>query len=867
MDKLAGDLAARAAREAAWLFATGRLGDQAVIEWALSLPSTSETEREVLRELFRREADRLNKVHRDAWEWIVASWAHAPRVDTGQLYYRKRLRPETLSIDDIVTLVDSVAPIVSVESHDRLDRLYGNVRPSTPRSARDIVHVTISSHEVHHPEALAVVRRVESAVLVQICLTLYARLAAALLQASQIGLIDGDDDITVWQVRRVYFVPDAQHPEGGHEPDLHSRGFALAAKLVHECLSLISRSNSQFVTGMMDVLKSQDFSLLRRLWAALARDAALGEGATVATFLQGLSDREFWLLGAYPEHAELRAVRWNSFPDDLRVELEKRLRAGRPLSLIGGALPAEDRRNQSVRAAIVEFHRIQAGGGVLSAATIKWLSSRSVADLPNLKQVTDGFNPGVIVTWGREETAQQTFRATRRDRILSALERAIDDDYWSDSTRGATDYVTTNMSAIIELLKLQRDGGGRYPKLWNIIGHNHKPTDGATVRAGQSAEAKMLAAMIKLLPHSALTVAASGLSEWLSTWAKLLAKDDMLSAPWLHLWETAVDVTNATGEPEDVELAALNSPAGKMMSAFLDACPALHGGSDPFDGSSLGQMREALSNVSGWAREQVRYRLIRDIRYFFIASPEWTRANLITHLAQSTTASDWEAFSRGKLPPAAAIAPLADQLAWAVISSEFDQSLRSSLMANAIWHVLVSVEGGVQPAITDDLIQQMLRIGGDAVRIGAIESFTSFLQQGAADGFNVVAAVFNRVWPKELTLGSKGLSQALIEIPALAKGHYREGVELILPYVSAFDCWSLWDFRIWEDPTSEEKRSVIKTEDDGLALLALLDRSISGEDGAVIPHDLEQGLRAITEKAKMAAKDPRYQRLLTLARR
>ena len=863
----------RSTRELTWAFASGRLAEPELLEWAVALRSTDFVQRQVLRDLYDREVGKLPDFVSAAWQWIIRSWDNPDAQDSYErLLFRRRAKSGHLSIGDIETFVSGARPIIEVKSRDSIDRLYDLRRDQNPKSMHDLLHFSITSADTDVSEAIGLLNDLDDSALIQISLSLLAALVGMLFAAKEMGLVDGDADISLWQVRRAYFVPPDQHPPGGGEPDRHSRGFAPSSKLIHHALSRLSHRQPDFVQGVMGAIKAQEFGLCQRLWAALARDTKLVSGNEVAAFLSSLSHRDFWSAGSYPEYAELRAVRWNDAPSHSRTELEKRLRAGQPVSTMSRRLSTEQRASAKLHNAVAELSRIRSAGGELSKSTLRWLSNTNVPQSVQLEKATDGFNRGVIATWGRSSSSAK-FSPPRTDRLLPALQKAIGDDIWSDDGQSAADYVTNHASELIALLSADTKRPSRYAKIVDLLGHRIRPS-GKEVSADEQELARAMARLILSLSFDTIKLAANGLSEWLSSWSKHLRLKEDLAPTWLHVWDAAVESTNAEAPSDDIELRALNTPTGKMVSAFLDVCPTVNGEVDPFFNTVLGEMRDRLLRANGSAKEDVMYRLLSELTYFYQASPDWTLRELVEPLSRSVSPSDWLSFSHSpSLPPPQVIRPLAASIELAVADRESSDEIRASIMRIAILHVVQQKADDLDPAFSDASLQQMLRLGGDSARIAAVRALADV---GEGEQINAASELFDKVvepffldaWPKETALVSKNLSKALVRLPAAYLGRYEEAVALVISYVSSFDCWSLWDFGLHESAEDETKKlGKLRSEGDALAFLSLLDKSVSGEDGAVIPHDIEQALQAIAAKSKRAEKDVRYQRLLTLARR
>ncbi|KAB1082565.1 hypothetical protein F4V91_31935 [Neorhizobium galegae] len=77
----------------------------------------------------------------------------------------------------------------------------------------------------------------------------------------------------------------------------------------------------------------------------------------------------------------------------------------------------------------------------------------------------------------------------------------------------------------------------------------------------------------------------------------------------------------------------------------------------------------------------------------------------------------------------------------------------------------------------------------------------------------------------------------------------------------------LWDYGVLDHDEEGKKFKPIDNAAQASAFLSVLDRTVGGEEGAIIPHGLEDALRHITQLAPKLEKDVRFQRLLTLSRR
>ncbi|WP_169196927.1 hypothetical protein [Devosia sp. MC1541] len=165
----------------------------------------------------------------------------------------------------------------------------------------------------------------------------------------------------------------------------------------------------------------------------------------------------------------------------------------------------------------------------------------------------------------------------------------------------------------------------------------------------------------------------------------------------------------------------------------------------------------------------------------------------------------------------------------------------------------------------------MIRMGGDAARRAAAQALSSYLEHNDPKSFDrrvdAALSIFSQIWPKELTLSSREVSQELVRLAGVSGRRYPEVAQKILRYLSPFDCWSMLEYRLYEGQEIDERFKVISTKESAVALLAVLDKTVGESEDAVIPYDLAEALKHIATIAPNTRGDSRYLRLETLGRR
>ncbi|MGP4806186.1 hypothetical protein ACSV5G_20675 [Agrobacterium cavarae] len=865
------------------VFVAGRLEDITILEWAIGLDSKRAAERTALREQFDYEPNPIREPFNLAWKCIFEYWERPDEEgDLARFEIKRQLKRGGSQRETIKLIIDAVRPWLKVDTSKRFRALSGEAPPSKPRQLKHVIYPSMTSASRMTPEDLALQENDDRHFLFELAVALNASLLAGLNIARMIGSIASDVDVTNWQVRRVYFVPPAQYPEGGGEPDRHSDGFAPATKLM---FAVIERLTSVDPSAARTIINSWDltaWTLYRRLWAAAARNPELVDADEVSLFLENLAGQEFWWAGSYPEMAEVRAIRWQTFSQESKVRLERRLLKGEPAKLIPKMVANEERQDYRDRHILVELQRIQSAGGTLSQKAAEWFEAAAARiENPPVAGLTQGFNQGVRLLH-RVRSIDQSFGSIPTSKRLDELARSLADTGWDDKSQNASEYIADNALDVLRLLEKGADTATS-AKVWQALGYSYRPSDLNTYEENASSEdlakipiALQICRAITSERVDLLAKAIEGLSSFMNSWERLLREQKLYHEAWIVLWPFAVEKTNADIDPDaPLNQEALNSPAGRLAMAVRVSLPEYRSGSRPLTKGLWPRMLRALAATHGTARLHAQFNLVPALAYFTAAAPKWSREFLLiplqTALAEPNHIDIWEGFAMGGLPQKAITEELAPSLVQATLSDSLSGHVKSSLSELVVWSALHDRYENAKPAVPTALIQQMLRMGADDVRTSAVDAFSQYLKPGegvdARKSVDIVKAVFNDVWPKELTLSSKAVSDKLADLPADAGEFYVELAELVLPYIAPFDCWSLYDFGVIDMNEPAYTIEIIDDAKKAAAFLAILDRSVGGEDGAVIPDGLEQALLHIKKIAPKLEKDARYQRLLTLSRR
>jgi len=458
-----------------------------------------------------------------------------------------------------------------------------------------------------------------------------------------------------------------------------------------------------------------------------------------------------------------------------------------------------------------------------------------------------------------------------------------------------------NLLCVLSDLEPDPESGASFPSVWQQFATNHASTlqSGVDLRQGKLvAECSRVLALVQKLPVDTIARAIDGIAEWLSAWRREVVKLPDYQAVWQRLWPLAVAATNAqqdvtdavdlnriaptADDREPLDLDTLNTPAGKLVGVFLEACFQVEPAAHPFHtDAKLLAMRDTVMDVRGRTAVIVRHRLIERLPYFLAADQQWTQEHLITPLkSQSIEAlALWRAIAR-QTQFFDVLSILGSEMAERVISRDVGRESRQSLVFSLMVECLWALQDQREPAVPYLRIQQTLRRLDDEVRAYAADAIRRFVSDVPAtpegkersltpeNVFHGSAApLLEHVWPPERSLATPGVSKALARLPAASGEAFADAVKAIERFLLPFDCWSMLDYGLYGEKEGEARLAIIDNQTKALALLLLLDRTVGTSESAVIPYDLTTALDQVEQAAAQLAGSSVFRRLATAARR
>lgn len=899
-------------------FLNKRLAEQATIDWALKLKPEQRVERIAVEYFFTGPGARdLAEPWGSAWRLIEESWSQPQsegRNGTAIYGIQKRLRAGDRSGAVVSAIVDLVAPRLEVEPIDAWRWNYVK-KPRKPKTVEHILSAGLTSGDLVDLNVLELANLNDLAFLASLANGLEATVKHGLDIARRLGWDDARSFTGLGFLNRAYYTQPTRRNGGAGEPDAYHRGIAPSVKLLHAVVARLAEIQPIAAQPFVRRWHADSSSVFVRLWAAMARSRALVAAEVVASFLKSLDDRHFWDLHAFPEIAELRAVRFGEFDLSSQNQITTRLQKGPPRNYWPKNADQAKVANARQYWAIRELRRIEVAGGALPTRAKTWLNSRQSLFFELAQMVIDaGFPEGATAGYvpPNPDSRYHDLKGVAR---LQALETALATSRggWDDDpAKRANDWINQqgNAEELLADFETTNNGGDDFPKVWNRFGWAHRPRqeDGkAPQDAELSAKADRVLGLLNQLSDATLSSAVEGICAWLDSWEKHAVKLPLALPIWHRLWPIAVEATNrkpeeadeadlsvvarvADDDREPMDLDTLNTPAGKLVGVFLAACPSLPPGAQAFPAGSMErQMRDIVIAAEGRSGLIAKHRMIEALPYFLRADHDWAQEHLIAPLFKDdgTALALWRAVAR-RTHFTKVLQNIGAAMAERANDRRLGRDTRRGLVFSLVIESLHAFREGRDPAVPNPRIQQMLRTLDDEVRASAANAIQQFVRDLSASGmtnapedgeeqedpasaaalFRAAAAPFLReVWPQERSLATPGVSDALADLPATSGEAFAEAVDAVARFLVPFECWSMVNYGLYGDEGEVKKLMIINNEAKAQALLKLLDLTIGTSEGAVVPHDLTDALDQIQSVEPALAETTTYKRLATAARR
>ena len=885
------------------VFLDGRLSERQIIDWALGIKPHEIIKRTaVLQSLERQDAKKLKDPWISAWRLIEESWEHErPQLSRADAYsVRPRVVGGERSGSLISAITDTVQPRLKVKARSEPSN---KVSFKQPRRVEDLLGASLSSLELVNADVYRLDCIKDVTFLVELGISIEGAVNYGIALGRRLGW---QGDHKFWRLGGLHYAGyRTQDEEGGDwDVDMFHKGIAPSIKLLDAVVKRIGALDTGMVQAFLSRWIQMSDPIHLRLWASLSQIDELTSASELSDKLPIVQDRPFWDIHAFPEIAELRALRFNDLSEDARKRVSVRVRKGPPRKFWPRESDPTLIKNAQQYSSLRELRRIELAGGRLPTSASSWLAANlhKSPDLEDMDSIQFGFLSSGISGWTEVE-ADVHFHDLSGQARLRALEAELSSPSrsWNDDpAERALDWIRDgeNTSLILSDFEATPNGGAEFPKTWDCFGWSQKAAkgDNEDCLKYQRMGYRVLA-LLERLPAATIEPAIEGITYWLSSWERHVRKSPKLKGVWNKLWPMAAAATNkTTGESETIDLNqlvvdgpdqapsdldTLNTAAGRLVGVFLSLCPNITSNKNPFRNRNLLRaMRDSIIAADGKAGLISRHRLIEALPYFLKADAEWSKQNLVKPLVADDAQSLalWRAIAR-RTQFADVLKVIGHQMADRAADRRLGRETRGSLLSSLVLESLHAFRDGRKPVIPSAKVEQTLRAVDDEVRTTAAQMVLRFLssmannpkiqpRQSAGEVFRIAVAPFlQNVWPKERSLITRGVSAAFADLPAAAGEAFSEAVTAIERFLVPFDCWSMYDFGLGGDVDSVPRLEAINTSERATALLRLLNLSIGTAEGSVVPMDLAEALDQIRSASGKLVQDSAFRRLETVARR
>ncbi|MCC5069600.1 hypothetical protein LLE67_17465 [Xanthomonas campestris] len=883
------------------IFINQRMEEREILDWAINLDPRQSVERLAITLELDFFSSSLSQPWRDAWHLLLESWNSGAPPDLNgvdQIDVERRLAASDRSGDIIGRIVDLVKPVFAA-SHMRRETESSQRKKRTALNTDQLISIDVQAPHPIDPDKIGINEISDIDFLVELA----DELEFVIGKSQAIAL---RSKMSSWRIgipRRVYYVSPKDLPDDEHEPDEFGTGLQAVTKLLFSVVKRLGQLNADSAIRFTERWLAAGDNLRQRLWAVMARDKQYAAASTVFAVLQNCDDDQFWSLQSHPEISEMRAIRFFEMKREEQKLVLKRIKKGPPSSFWGSTDKARVNKARRYRAAR-EIRRIEVAGGSIPPYIEAWYRE-IIRDQPNVVDMSafdEDYWTFKKAKWIGEASVAEYDSCSGTER-LALLEKDLttEESGWElDRSRAASSWIDkpSNLAALIDDLKVDPEGGKSFSAVWLRLSWAHRLNqlnDESPVT--NSEEANTLLNLIDKLDRDTCTTAINGLTAWMDTWGQALKDSGRFKSVWMKLWPISAALTSANEskeldplntnvqgydieDPEDLD--TLNTPAGRMVGAFLKCCPKLTEDQNPFDlDLMIRSMRDACLSSKGRSQLIFRYRIIQEaLDYFLHADNDWTKCKIIKPLLEDTKESLvlWRALAwRRRFGNVLLL--LGDSFVTRVTDERMGKQIRKNLAVSVVLEILHSLNEGRSPVVSEEATTQMLRSATDEIRSAIARLMSDYVVNmanlpGVKIPNKAVEKIFSdcvfvflsRVWPQESTLASPAISRGFARLPASCGECFVKATDSIRRFLIPFESWSLHDYGLRSENRNRVSE-VINNSEKASALLDIFDLTISGNDGTPIPHELGTALQIVSEIAPNLSRTPSYRRLAAFTRR
>lgn len=651
-----------------------------------------------------------------------------------------------------------------------------------------------------------------------------------------------------------------------HEQDRLRDGFYPLVRMIADLINRMASTNQIAALAISREIGSSQHLLMRRIYLHSLSLADVFTPKQAAEAILKLGHHEFWSSDFRRETMRLMAERWSGLSSDQRNEIESRIIAGVPKSLLNGRDEAEDQiriiRDREVFIRLARLESRPAG-----------LSDKGIIEIARLREQHPSWYAGEgerddfaswSISYAGEQGDPKLLESVSNEHLVSeALSLAKRDPFYQGELWRK--FIRADPARALDGLIAQAERGEWIADAWS-------PFFWVLLEADlPDLERKILNHLLNV-PLDKLKGFSHSVTDWIfRRFNKMIVDHDVAIVTILVIWDRLFDCIDPNGEEDDADedgilSAVLNDPLGSLSRLLIIEL----GRRKPERGSKLPDDLAArfmkISKLKGRAGAIVYTALIGELPYLHAVDPDWAETNLLPMLSESERRAPilWAALVRNRT--------FGDLRLWRKIKPLFldsfgNPALSRNTIRGLVNHLIANLVGRQAGDLGEDAPtfmeakRALLEGGPDARRHAAYCFFDKIRKAGAnaeQEWRKTIGPIFVAIWPMQATAQTADTTLYLAWMARESGDAFPEVVDAIRPAIvsSPRAEQSLIDHLNDEQAALYRKYPV--------AAVRLIDGLVDREKP---PSNLAIRLEELVNADPQIERDPQFERLVGIVRR
>lgn len=824
-------------------------------------------------------------------------------------------------------VIDMIVGLVTPRLQIKKLSNYGtNANPLSPREIDDIIDPHLTSGEWINLKDLDIKSINKTPFLMELAQELDFVIHKGLYIGRRIGWNDDSNLLRLGELNRSYCTQLYEDDENDQGSD--NKGIAPAVKLLHRVVQRIDGLDTQSALPLIQCWRIWNSPIHVRLWAAIGCTSNIipvEEIGKRLTNMEECDEYHFWCCELFPEISMLRAKRFKDMNQSTQKILVNRLQK-RPLKV---NLGSSDKEKYKDYCTLREFQRIKVAGSTLPPDTNEWLEKElNKPEYVHLKTMQINYAFPERSEAKEYPASPEPDPNNEYDRLcgrsrLKTLEQDLSNK--SDSTYDdANNWMGQpgKIRLIITDLKSEdksEDKIDDFSSVWKCLLEKSLPyrNKNQQIQLLPPEDIVGILSLLKSLSRKTLLDIIDQVCTLFQNYCPYLSQNSCLMIMqnplileiWKLLWPLAVEKTDDSVSQERVKPCQetfynMGNNYDRMpcvsietlIDIFISICKIDSQKSDSnvfSKGNRTHKMKMCINEVIQSNKPShlvVRY-LIKELSFLFNIDKDWTEEHLIKplHKCDNDSRILWSIIAPKVQGYTDELFKMIGQetILTKINDPQIDSKIRRSLSFGlTIKYLSLTPSPDSTPIISGSDFQQMLRTADDEIRVHVAcslrENILNYLNQNPRENFenffeSAVRPFITDVWPQELSLSSRKISNEFAALPGVCGEKFADAVQIIERFLQPCDCNLMINYNLYYKHNKEEiwliydnsnsNSNFINNESKAKSLLKLLDLTIGTSENATIPHNLSGVLEVIRRQSPDISNVPAFQRLSATVRR